>query len=163
MNELILDGKKYDLSPELVEKIKAEVTEQEKVENPFERKVDKLYYFVDAAGGVFSFTDYESETADSLYSVGNYCRDKSIMEQRALHETLNRLLWRYSEIHGGDGPWDGKYIHYSIYWDGNGFIVSWNKWLKYNNSVYFTDMSTAESAIAEVIKPFMKEHPEFVW
>ena len=30
-------------------------------------------------------------------------------------------------------------------------------------TVYFSNRETAEKAIKEVVEPFMKEHPEFVW
>lgn len=166
MNELILDGKKYELSPELVEKIKAEVAAQEKEENPFERKTTERYYYADAAGTVYSFVDDKGRTANALYSVGNYCRDKAIIEQRALHETLNRLLWRYSEEHGGDAEWNSNNKHYYIYKFSDasgGFHVHCNDTDHAEGVVYFADEVSAHAAIQEVIKPFMAEHPEFVW
>lgn len=159
MNELILDGKKYELSPELVEKIKVEIAEQEKEENQFERNVGELYYFVDSAGGVFSFTDHKSGTADALYSAGNYCRDKAVMEQRALHETLNRLLWRYSETHGGGEKRGGYFIYYSNMEDMRVGHCTYAGC----GDVYFRKKEVAEAAIEEVVKPFLVAHPEFIW
>lgn len=162
MNKIIIDGKEYELSAELVEKIKAEVAAQEKAENPFERNVDERYYFVDASGGVGDFLDTEDETDNALYSAGNYCRDKAIMEQRALHETLNRMLWRYSKMHGEEMPWDmgGFYIRH---WSDDGFKAFFCGDGKMNGVVFFADRATAEAAIEEVVKPFMAAHPEFVW
>ena len=159
MNELILDGKKYKLSPELVEKIKSEVAAQEKAENPFERNIGELYYFVDSAGGIFSFTDYKSGTADALYSAGNYCRDKAVMEQRALHETLNRLLWRYSETHGGCEELGGFFIYQS----SSGDMYVGHCTYAGCGDVYFKTRAAAVAAIDDVVNPFMAEHPEFVW
>lgn len=159
MNKIIIDGKEYELSAELVEKIQAEVAAQEKAKNPFERNAGESYYFVDSAGGVFSFADYEDGTADALYSAGNYCRNKAIMKQRALHETLNRLLWRYSETNGGGEKRGGYFIYRSSMEDmrvGHCTYASCG-------DVYFRKKEVAEAAIEEVVKPFMAAHPEFVW
>lgn len=163
-NKIIIDGKEYELSAELVEKIKAEVAEQEKAENPFERKTNERYYYVDSSGGIYSFVDDKGATAKTLYAVGNYCRDKGMMEQRALHETLNRLLWRYKETHGGDIPWNVE-DHYYIYFHKSSkfFDTGTNDAHHLEGVVYFKDRATAEAAIEEVVKPFMAAHPEFVW
>lgn len=164
MNKIIIDGKEYELSAELVEKIKAEVTAQEKAENPFERNVDELYYFIVACGVVGEFIDTKSGTDNALYSAGNYCRDKAIMEQRALHEMLNRRLWRYSETHGGDAPWDGSQAHFYICWEMDSeFCTCTMCRHKDQGTVYFRKVETAQAAIEEVVKPFMAAHPEFVW
>lgn len=163
-NKIIIDGKEYELSAELVEKIKAEVAAQEKAENPFERSVGEHYCFADASGWLGYFIDSDSATDNALYSAGNYCRDRGLMEQRALHETLNRLLWRYSETHGGDGSWERLSTHYHIRrWRDCGFKVSYCEDGKTNGVVYFNSRDVAEAAIDEVVKPFVEEHPEFVW
>ena len=167
MNKIIIDGKEYELSAELVEKIKAEVAAQEKKESPFERTEPSLpYWYITSNGGVdFSTSAANSKLADYRFFAGNYCTDKAIMEQRALHETLNRLLWRYSEMHGGDAPWDmGGQNHYHIRrWRGCDFKVSYCEDGKTNGVVYFNSRDVAEAAIDEVVKPFMAAHPEFVW
>ena len=164
MNKIIIDGKEYELSAELVEKIKAEVAAQEKAENPFERNVGECYYFVDASGEIGDFIDTEDATdpADNaLYSAGNYCRDKGLMEQRALHETLNRLLWRYSETHGDQ--MFAKQHSISRAWDDDEFYALFCVSGKQQGTVYFSSHDVAVDAIKEVVKPFMTEHPEFVW
>lgn len=167
MNKIMIDGKEYELSDELAEKIKAEVSAQEKAENPFERNVDERYYYVDACGGVGTFIDIMDGTDNAHYSTGNYCTDKSLMEQRALHETLNRLLWRYSEEHGGENAWDSQNLqaHYYIYLDtkNSALYVSYNDVYHVEGVVYFKEEYIAENAITEVVKPFMAAHPEFVW
>lgn len=165
MNKIIIDGKEYELSAELVEKIKAEVAEQEKVENPFERKTNKRYYYIDSCGCIYSFVDDEGTTSRTLYSSGNYCRDKAIMWQRALHDTLNRLLWRYSEMHGGDNTWDGRNHHHYIYHyaDSDELRVTCNDVFHPEGVVYFKEEHIAQKAITEVVKPFLTDHPDFEW
>lgn len=167
MNKIIIDGKEYELSAELVEKIKAEVTAQEKAKNPFERKIDdEGYFYINERGEVKPALDRHYSMDDYCFEIANYCRDKGMMEQRALHETLNRLLWRYSETHGGDSnPWP-RGTHWFLYGDtANGLEmkVSANDAHKKQGTIYFKDGETAKAAIEEVVKPFMTAHPEFVW
>lgn len=167
MNKIIIDGKEYELSAELVEKIKVEVAAQEKAENPFERKCDDGYFYISSYGGVYGTNDDGLNSDDLRFNTANYCRDKAIMEQRALHETLNRLLWRYSETHGGENAWDSQNIqaHFYIYLDTQNSVlyVSYNDAYHVEGVVYFEEEYIAENAITEVVKPFMAAHPEFVW
>ena len=39
----------------------------------------------------------------------------------------------------------------------------YNNTFKVEGTVYFSTKEKAEQAIEEVVKPFMKEHPDFVW
>lgn len=166
-NKIILNGVEYTLSTELAEKLMAEVTEQKAqkdLKSPFEREDFDTFFFITTFGTVNYDTDDKLQSDDDKYNVANYCRDKGMMEQRALHETLNRLLWRYSETHGGDGSWERLSIHYHIRrWRDCGFKVSYCEDGKTNGVVYFNSRDVAEAAIDEVVKPFMEAHPEFVW
>lgn len=159
MNELILDGKKYELSPELVEKIKAEVEEQEKKISSFTRNSEKEYFYICYDGTVYATMDGKLNIDNKMFSVGNYCRNKELMEQRALHETLNRLLWRYSETHGGGEKRGGYFIYYSNMEDMRVGHCTYAGC----GDVYFCKKEVAEAAIEEVVMPFLAVHPEFVW
>lgn len=165
MNKIIIDGKEYELSAELVEKIKAEVALQEierqmSEQVPFERvKIGKNHFLINGVGRVSTLAEGASNMDDELYSIANYCTDKSLMEQRALHETLNRLLWRYSETNGGGEKRGGYFIYRSNMEDmrvGHCTYASCG-------DVYFRKKEVAEAAIEEVVKPFLAAHPEFVW
>lgn len=164
-NYLMLEGKKYELSPELVNALRPAVAEPEK-KNPFERCEGSKYYHIDNRGNVVGiFTELHDNMDEALFSVANYCTDKSLMEQRAMHETLNRLLWRYSEEHGGDNPWDGHHNHLYLFYDGTDriFGVAASMYHHINGVVYFKDTETAQAAIEEIVKPFIECHPDFVW
>lgn len=171
MNKIIIDGKEYELSDDLAVQIKAEVALQELerliVESPFARMRSESYYFITAEGCVFAGCETRTIADDERYEAANYCRDKGMMEQRALHERLNRLLWRYSETHGGENAWDSQNIqaHYYIYLDTQNSVlyVSYNDAYHIEGVVYFKEEYIAENAITEVVKPFMEAHPEFVW
>lgn len=168
-NKLILDGVEYGLSDELVAKLKEEIAINDAVRHKpgaFDRVDSQQYFFISGSLGIVPRIDVGDTVDDKFYSNANYCRDKELMEQRALHETLNRLLWRYSETHGGDLPWDStpQNKHYFIYHGvAHGIETSYVIGMKLQGVVYFKDEETARSALEEVVKPFLAEHPEFVW
>lgn len=156
MNKIIIDGKEYELSEELVEKIKTEVAEQK---NPFDRKCDNGYFYISSYGVVNRTNDDGLNPDDLRFNTANYCRDKELMEQRELHESLNRLLWRYSETHGGSEECGGFFIYMSA----NGGMYVGHCTYAGCGDVYFKTRDVAEVAIEKVVKPFMMAHPEFVW
>lgn len=167
-NKLILDGVEYGLSDSLVAKLKEEIAINDAVrrdQTVFDRVCGRQYFFMDGCGEVGGYTDDSYTTDDKLYAVANYCRDEKMMKQRALHETLNRLLWRYSETHGGDLPYDSTEKRHHFIYRGlvHGLATAYSIGMKLQGVVYFKDEETARSAIEEVVKPFLAEHPEFVW
>lgn len=171
-NYIMLDGRKFELDSVLAEKLRATVNNQklenEKKRNPFERQKKELfYYFIDIDGTVGEYKEKFYASDDDLYNIGNYCTDKKLMSQRALHETLNRLLWRFSLENGGDGKWNGNDAHYYItFQSGVGekkLQVDWTSQWRHQGTVFFSSRCVAERAIDEIVKPFMVEHPEFVW
>ena len=96
---IMLGGRKIPLTDEQIKLIQSDVPEK----SPFDR-VDEgeTYYFVDYQFDVERSNEFKTPADDYTYSSANYCTDKSIMEQHALHMLLNNLLWRYSMDHGGD-------------------------------------------------------------
>jgi len=146
---------------------KKEVVGTEK-ENPFERvRSGDWYYSIFVDGTLDYEAERGSEDDDAQFSVANYCTDKAMMEQRALHETLNRLLWRYSEEHGGDpGQWGPGSKHWYIFKRtsmGGNITTAWNDDCRIQGVPYFRTEELALNAIHDIIEPFMAEHPEFVW
>ena len=165
-NYLMLDGKKYELSPELANALLSCVEPEPEKKSPFARAgaLDD-YWTINSRGVVDSVFEDNSNFDSALFAVANYCTDKALMEQRAMHETLNRLLWRYSEEHGGDNPWDGHHNHLYLFYDGTDriFGVAAAMYHHINGTVYFQGKETAEAAIEEIVKPFIESHPDFVW
>ena len=155
-----IDGKRAKLTEE---QLKALGLEPEK-KNPFERA--DIYHVIGESGFVDKFHDNHDDTDDDFFKIANYCTDKELMEQRALHETLNRLLWRYSMEHGGDEiNWDDNTTKkWHILFDS--ITQQWDINVSYRQKTmmpYFATSKTANDAIEEIIKPFMAEHPEFKW
>ena len=130
-----------------------------------ERKIGNCYWYINSIGEVEYSVDRTEDMAKDRYNVGNYCRNKRKMEQRALHETLNRLLWQFSEVNGGDSEWNKSNIHYYVVYDeiDKNFEIISNVVVKILNQIYFNSTEVAEKAIKEVIEPFIKNHPEFKW
>ena len=163
-NYIMLNGKKVPLTEEQVAALLGGKEAECAKVDPFERKIGKSYFFIVNDGEVFKVDDFEYQSDEKRYNAGNYCADKEMMNQRAMHETLNRLLWRYSEQHGGDAEWDGNNQHFYI-------VIDDKEEPKFSNSVYcrnvsviyFREMETAICAIDDVVKPFLAEHPDFVW
>lgn len=161
-NYIVINGKKAELTPEQLEKLGIVVKE-----NPFERKEGKYYYCTThTRDGVIESIDTMDDIDLERYNVANYCSNKQMMEQRALYETLSRLLWRYSMQHDGDKiDWnDHNQSKWFIYFNHETKKFDINYFIRNNYGVvYFHKYETANSAITEIIEPFMKEHPDFVW
>lgn len=160
-NYLMLNGKRIDLTQE---QVKTLMLEEKK--SPFARtSVGEVHFYINCNGRVYKDTEDMYKMDDEYFEVANYCTDKAMMEQRALHETLNRLLWRYSEEHGGDSEWDGYKYHSHILKSeiAKTFHTDTNANKKIQGVIYFKDKETAQAAIDEIVKPFIAKHPDFVW
>ena len=161
---LEIDGRRIELTDEQVEELlKGKDENLFKRVNPCDKKG---YYFIGPNGKVMITNDTGYNVDKELYDVANYCTNKELMQQRALHEILDRLLWRFSMENDGDKiDWNNKNkVKYKIYQKKTNkvFYVENNYEVK-NNTIYFYSYQTAKQAIKEIIEPFMKEHPEFVW
>ena len=163
-NYIVINGKKAELTEEQLKALGIEV----KKANPFKR-VNRTYpfYFISNKGKVEYGVEVKDFHCEGLFNAANYCTDKAIMEQRALHETLNRLLWRYSMEHKGEHKksWDGRdMFHVIMHWEKNdeefGICALSNA---FGLEPRFDTKEIARNAIKEIIEPFMKEHPEFKW
>ena len=166
-NYIMLEGNKIPLTDEQVKMLR-DSKKPEKIEkSPFERvDSNSTYFYIDDCGNV------EEENVNCYledqyrHKVANYCTDKSLMIQRALHETLNRLLWRFSMENGeGENLWNCCNTHYEIYWsyDLASFNISCNVTVKSPTSIYFPTKEVANKAINEIVIPFMEANPDFVY
>lgn len=164
-NYICINGKKAELTEE---QLKALGIELPKKKNPFDRvELSKGYYCITGTGKVISSYDLDDVNDRECHKIANYCTDKTLLEQRALHETLNRLLWRYSMEHDGDKiNWSDIEQHkYFIYYDNkyNEYCCDFNYWKQTDSTVYFISRDIAEAAIKDIIEPFMAAHPDFKW
>ena len=160
-NYAVINGKRVELTKEQVEALGVN-----KRKNPFER-VDKNenYYFITSRGAVLNYVDINDMTDRELRHIVNYFNDEQFAKQVALHQLLYRKLLKFAyENECEDVEWDAEHTHWYIYYniDNDKFDIDENTICK-QQGVYFSTSRGAERAIKEVIKPFIKEHPEFVW
>lgn len=165
-NYIVINGKKAELTEEQLKQlgIKTEKESEEKMDNPFNSKLEEgdIYFVIDE-GVKTSF--YDSITDKHRLNNVNSFNDKDFAEQVYLHELLNRKLLKYAyDNNAEDYEWDGKNCHWHIYFNTelNDFRVSGFFICKEFHS-YFSKKNVAKQAIEDVVKPFMKEHSEFVW
>lgn len=159
---IVINGKKAPLTEEQLKMLGIETEKK----NPFKKVENKNYYAISSYGDVICLhDDYTHYTHNANYKAANYCTDKNLMRQRAWHETLSRLLWRYSMKHDGDKiDWKNNEWKYYIAFDNcrNEYTVDCYKTLN-NGNTYFYSKDIAQNAIKEIVEPFMAEHPDFVW
>lgn len=161
-NYIMLNGKKIPLTDEQVKLIQPDMPEK----SLFDRaKFRDLYYTIYSDYSLNCIPETETQLDDGRFNAGNYCTDRDIMKQHALHMLLNNLLWRYSMTHGGDGiDWDDcSEIKVNIYYNMelDEFGITTYSILKYFGAVPFVSEETAKAAIEEIVKPFIAEHPDF--
>lgn len=164
-NYIVINGRKAELTEDQLKALGIELPKKNSFEKDFQ---NNQFYYIDIAGNVCLRTLKQSHIKiDACHAVANYCTDKSIMEQRALHETLNRLLWRYSMEHDGDKiDWSkGTQSKYKIYYnvDYNSWGICDDHFLAEEGVIYFFTSEIAKAAIEEIAIPFMKRHSDFKW
>ena len=162
-NYIMFEGQKIPLTDEQVEMIKSCA---DKKKSPFERvEYNQRYYYIDAGGTVSESTDGDFADDNECFNAANYCTDEELMEQRALHETLNRLLWRFSMENGeGERLWDNDHAHWYIEYShvAGTYHVRWVYNMHGIGIVHFPSAEIAQRAVVEIIEPFTKKHPDFV-
>ena len=160
--KLTIDGKEVALTDEQIKALGIDVDDG----CVCDRANDGCwFYYVRSDGIVDRDIERDWQTDKDMFECGNYYRSESYAEQVALHQHLNNLLRRYSEQHGGDPEWDAVNNHFLINFDFSvkTFYVNAFSCSKQCGVVHFGSQSVAEKALEEVVKPFMEEHPEFVW
>lgn len=164
-NYIVINGKKAELTEEQLEKLGIK-TEKNKYEELFKRKNSGRYYFINNDGCTVYDTDDMWYLEDRRFNIGNYCTDEEVMKQRALHETLNRLLWRASVVADElDNKWNMNNAHYYIFYDhdSDSLKIDCDDTWQIQGTCFFPTLESAEEAIENIVKPFMKEHPDFKW
>lgn len=165
-NYIVINGKKAELTEEQLEKLGIKSNDKVEWASFFERNRGASFSYINAMGIVHSDPDEYTHADDLCFDNANYCHDETLMNQRALHETLNRHLWRASVITGElDNPWCMDNYHYYIYYDkGSGTLKVENNYMCHiQGTCYFPSEESAQSAIDNIVKPFMEKHPDFVW
>lgn len=163
--KLTIDGKEVKLTEEQVKALGIGIEEKRK--NPFERAAaGAKYYFVSYFGDVDGYAQADDCEDDALFNSSNYFNDESFANQVALHQLLYRKLLKfaYDNEYEDTAEWDISSPHWGINYNiaiGDFQTAVWYG-LKFSG-VQFSSAEGAKRAIEEVVKPFVKEHPDFVW
>ncbi len=161
-NYAVINGKRVELTDEQVKALGIEPRK-----NPFERvaKTEK-YCYIDAFDEVHWFSDGMEQCDDESFECSNYFNDEAFAKQVALHQLIYRKLLKFSYDNGCEdtAEWNGANDHWLIIYHKryDDFTIM-NMEASKELSVYFSTEEGASRAITEVIRPFMKEHPDFVW
>lgn len=161
--KLTIDGKEVQLTNEQLRVLGI----IERGNHPFERAYYGCrYYYVSSFGDVDSYCDDRSEGDRKFFEAANYFSTQPFAEQVALHQLLYRKLLKFAYDNGFEDTkkWEPYNRHWRIYYDhiNNDFTIIEDTSAQ-NQCVYFSTGVGAKRAIEEVVKPFMEEHPEFVW
>lgn len=160
--KLTIDGKEVQLTDEQLKMLGIETRK-----NPFDRVDDGgSYYFIDSFDEVICVTDDANHYDDMSFKCANYFNDEAFAKQVVLHQLLYRKLLKYAyDNEFEDEEWNGTKMHaYIIYnFTRNDYDIRWTRNEKEPGTVYFKTPTMATAALNEVVMPFVKEHPEFVW
>lgn len=164
-NYIVINGKKSELTEEQLKALGIKVETKRK--NPF-KDVDRFedYYFVDRNNEVHASMKTDSSVDNQMYTSANYFSDKAFAEQVALHQLLYRKLLKYAYDNEAEDTteWDRSNDHWCIYYDSDDLKYDVAGYSSHKfDVVWFSSEEGAERAIEEVVKPFVKEHPEFMW
>lgn len=163
--KLIIDGEEVQLTEEQLKVLGIEIEEKRK--NPFSKVVaHDTYYFIRHLGNVDEYRQANDSEDDALFNSSNYFNDKEFANQVALHQFLYRKLLKfaYDNEREDTAEWNKTNYHYYISYsiDERRFYTNVTGSFKHED-VWFCSRDSAKHAIKEVVEPFMKEHPGFVW
>lgn len=163
--KLTIDGKEVQLTDEQLRMLGIEPEKKRK--NPFERVVKgDMYYFISCFGGVDEYRQANDREDDAFFNNSNCFNDEAFAKQVSLHQLLYRKLLKYSyDNECTDKEWDGTNIHVYIIYNSTkkDYDTRWTRDEKEPGTVYFKSTAWATAALNEVVMPFIKEHPDFVW
>lgn len=167
-NYIMINGKKIELTEEQLKQLGIEV--EKKMNNPFNSKfgIHESYYYIDNVNGVLQTCFDNREIDRDFINSANSFNDKDFANQIYLHELLNRKLLKYAyDNNAEDRSWNGNNLHHYIIRDNryrdDRYFVSYRDYYKENSTVYFSKKDVAEKAVEDVVKPFMRLNPDFVW
>ena len=162
-NYAVINGKYIELTDEQVKALGIER------KNPFRRlknDAEGCYYYINEFGNI-TF-GYESGISgnEKKYNNVNYFTDEQFAKQVALHQLLYRKLLKFAYDNGFEDnrEWNGVNPHWCIrYICDTGVLFVDVDYDYKSQSIYFSSDEAAICAIKEVVEPFVKDHPEFVW
>lgn len=163
--KLTIDGKEIQLTDEQLKMLGIEPEKKRK--NPFKRVAeDEVYFQIGIDGDVFSLYEDRTTSDEEAVLCVNYFNDEAFAKQVSLHQLLYRKLLKFAyDNECTDKEWDGTNVHVYIIYNSTkkDYDTRWTRDEKEPGTVYFKSTAWATAALNEVVMPFVKEHPDFVW
>lgn len=159
-NYIVINGKKAELTEEQLKQLGIEPEKKRK--NPFERVTGEKYYYIDMVGGISNYKDIGGSFDNEIYSEANYFNDKEFANRVALRQSLDRKLLKYAYDNGYEGTEESSYYYVNYCPQVKSYMVQIDVGFR-AFCTHFSSYEGAKRAIEEVVKPFVKEHPEFTW
>lgn len=157
--KLTIDGKEVQLTKEQLKMLGIE----EERNNPFERVGNGDQFFaIDNMNGIQTCTDMSYVRDEAYYNGVNYFNDKAFAKQVALHQLLYRKLLKFAYDNKCEATDEPNQYYVSYFPKTSSYMVQVDFGFRVP-SLRFSSYKGAEHAIKEVVEPFVKEHPEFVW
>lgn len=161
-NYIVINRKKAELTEEQLEKLRIKVEKK----NPFDRVEEgNRYWRIGSVNNTICSNDARHPVDNRMYDNANYFNDESFAQQVAWHEELNRRLLRFAYDHKAVTDWtDIRNKKYYISYDmgARDFIIE-STFSSKSFNIGFTSHFIASKAYDQIVKPFMAEHPDFVW
>lgn len=162
-NYIVINGKKAELTEKQLKQLGINVEVNK--ETPFTRHPEKPYWSINAMN-IAELNDCNDDFDNIVYNNVNYFNDYNFATQVALQQLLYRKLLKYAYESDAVSDWTDcnsrKYFITKSIKD-NKLDFDWSLVSKHNCVVYFNSEKVTKQAIEDVVKPFMEEHPEFVW
>lgn len=160
-NYIVINGKRLELTKEQLKALGIEVRK-----NPFERVAkSEMYCYIDSFNEVHCVADDTDNSDDMSFECSNYFNDETFAKQVALHHLFYRKLLKFAYDNECEdmAEWNGHNNHWCIYYDTDVLKYCVAGCSYKFDGVWFSSEEGAKRAIKEVVEPFIKEHPEFVW
>ena len=130
---------------------------------PFNRVNKKEQYcLIDTNDEIIVAREDNTTFDDKQYECFNYFSDKEFAKQVMLHQLLYRKLLKFKLARETNNV-DSTCFYINIRGDNLPYIEAIRIFHRNCNGIYFNNSTIAHLALKEVVEPFLKEYPDFIW
>lgn len=156
-NYIVINGKKMDLTEEQLKQLGIKLRK-----NPFDVGYDQNYYYINSFGIITQTTEKRNFISTDFQNAVNYFNDKNFAEQVGLHQLLYRKLLKFAYDNRCEATEESNQYYVNYCPSTKSYTVQIDCGFRAFGT-HFSSYEATERAINEVVEPFVKEHPQFVW